>query len=135
MIFLVTLAGVEPATCGLGNRRSIHLSYRATPLTVYHWPESPMQHRDVTLATPSLLSFRKRAARRNLLAPALSALGQDNCAVRRRNRQFRLAGNRADKSSASRFLRPARFRNDKKSAHPHLHTSRRERIPRILPPA
>src|SRR5258708_11364237 len=133
MIFLVTLAGVEPATCGLGNRRSIHLSYRATPLTVYHWPESPMQHRDVPLATPSLLSFRKRAARRNLLAPALSALVQDNCAVRRRNRQFRWAGNRADKSSASRFLRAARFRNDKKRAHREGDNFRRERIAGMLP--
>jgi hypothetical protein len=26
---MVTLAGVEPATCGLGNRRSIDLSSRA----------------------------------------------------------------------------------------------------------
>ncbi len=30
--FMVTLGRFELPTCGLGNRRSIHLSYRATDL-------------------------------------------------------------------------------------------------------
>ena len=32
MLLMLTLGRFELPTCGLGNRRSIHLSYRATPV-------------------------------------------------------------------------------------------------------
>jgi hypothetical protein len=45
---MVTLGRFELPTCGLGNRRSIHLSYRATPIAVYNggaygFPCSPLE--------------------------------------------------------------------------------------------
>ena len=64
---------------------------------------------------------------------ALSALVRVRDTTGLYNSQFRWARNRADKSSVSRFLRAARFRNDKKRAHREGDNFRRERIAGMLP--